>query len=272
LSASTTAPHRKPTLDELGPELLRVSALRKAVSLVLPFVLTTLFFVFGSHELWFPALACPVLLSFYTYGSISHDLVHRNLRLRPLVNDVLLTAIELLGIRSGHAYRLSHLHHHARFPAADDIEAASSRLPFGRAIFAGLTLQPRLYLWALRKPGPHRRWVIAEGLLILGLIAASLAALTWTILPALYIALMIAGSWVFPIITVLIPHDRHGKNELTQTRLFRGKMLSILALEHLYHLEHHLYPQVPHHNWPELARRLDPYFEGNGIKPFKLLF
>ena len=62
------------------------------------------------------------------------------------------------------------------------------------------------------------------------------------------------------------------RSELTRTRLFRGAVLSVLAVEHLYHLEHHLYPQVPHHNWPRLARRLDPYFVQHGLKPIKLLF
>jgi beta-carotene hydroxylase len=33
-------------------------------------------------------------------------------------------------------------------------------------------------------------------------------------------------------------------------------------------LEHHLYPMVPHKNWPKLARRLDSYFNGEKLKPF----
>jgi len=37
-------------------------------------------------------------------------------------------------------------------------------------------------------------------------------------------------------------------------------------------LEHHLYPQVPHHNWPELGRRLDPYFAQAGVRPVRLFF
>ena len=40
----------------------------------------------------------------------------------------------------------------------------------------------------------------------------------------------------------------------------------------LYHLEHHLYPAVPHHHWPALARRLDPYFDAAGIVPVKFGF
>lgn len=261
-----------PTLDALGRDLLSVPKSRKVISLTLPFLFAALFFVLASKNFWLPALACPVLLSFFTYGSVSHDLVHRVLRLPYWLNETLLSLIELLGFRSGHAYRLTHLHHHARFPADDDIETSSIRLPRLRAIFDGVTLQPRLYFWALRKPGPHRTWVIFEGLAIFLLLASAIAVLPWTPLPAIYAALMIAGSWIFPIITVLIPHDPHGQDALAHTRLFRGKVLSILALEHLYHLEHHLYPQVPHHNWPELARRLDPHFEERGIKPIKLLF
>lgn len=86
-----------------------------------------------------------------------------------------------------------------------------------------------------------------------------------------YVVLMVMGSWIIPLITSYIPHDPKGETELHQTRLFRGKMLSIVAVEHTYHLEHHLYPAVPH-NWPQLARKLDPYFDAAGLKPIKLWF
>ena len=104
------------------------------------------------------------------------------------------------------------------------------------------------------------------------LIALCIALIPITIVPASYAALMIAGSWVFPFMTAYVPHVPSGQSELTQTKRFRGVALALLALEHLYHLEHHLYPQVPHHNWPELARRLDPYLDRAGIVPVKLLF
>jgi beta-carotene hydroxylase len=83
---------------------------------------------------------------------------------------------------------------------------------------------------------------------------------------------MIMGSWVIPLITSYIPHNPAGQTALTQTRLFRGRVASLIAMEHLYHLEHHLYPSVPHHNWPKLARRLDPYFKQAGVQPVVLGF
>lgn len=261
-----------PTLDVLGRDLLRVPVWRRAVSLIAPFVLTALFFILAAQGEWIAALACPVLLSFLTYGSISHDLVHRNLGLPRWLNEILLTLIELLAFRSGHAYRAVHLHHHARFPADDDLEGAAAGMSFVRALIEGVGLQPRLWFFAMRQKGPHRPWALFELIAALTLFGASIAVMPITNAPIAYAALMIMGSWIFPVITAYIPHDPHGTSELTQTKLFRGRILSIVALEHLYHLEHHLYPGVPHHNWPVLAMRLDPFFARAGLRPIRLLF
>lgn len=260
-----------PTLDALGRDLTHVSAWRRALALLTPFVLTALFFVFAARGWWIAALACPVLLSFLTYGSISHDLVHRNLGLPRWLNETLLTAIELLAFRSGHAYRVVHLHHHAHFPAKDDLEGSAAGMSWWRALLEGPALQFRLWMFAMRRGGPHRKWALLEATASTLMLIGAAALIPVTPLPAIYAALMIMGSWVFPFITAYIPHDPRGESELTQTKLFRGRVLSVVALEHLYHLEHHLYPQVPHQNWPELARRLDPHFAAQGLRAIRLI-
>jgi beta-carotene hydroxylase len=145
---------RQPPLHEMGGDLTQISALRRWVSIISPFAWSGGYFVLAALGLWIPAVVCLIVLSFVTYGSVSHDLVHRNLGLSRRANDLLLTVIELLTLRSGTAYRL----------------------------------------------------------------------------------------------------------------------FSILAFRHLYHLEHHLYPSVPHHNWPKLARRLDPYLTAAGVHPVRLWF
>jgi beta-carotene hydroxylase len=262
----------QPSLDELGRDLLIVPRWQVAFSLVAPFALAALFFVLAAQGEWPAALACPVLLSFLTYGSISHDLVHRTLHLPKWLNEVLLTAIELLAFRSGHAYRAVHLHHHARFPAEDDLEGAAAKMSFVRSLLEGPALQPRLWIFAMSRPGKHRRWALAECVAVVFLLSAAVVAWPVTKAPLVYALLMIGGSWIFPLITAYIPHDASGTTDLTQTKLFRGRVLSLLALEHLYHLEHHLYPAVPHHNWPKLASRLDPYFASEGLKAKKLWF
>lgn len=260
-----------PSLELLGRDLLSVPRWRRAWSLAMPFALVAAFFMSATRGWWLPALGCTMLLTFFTYGSISHDLVHRTLRLPRRVNEILLCVIELMALRSGHAYRFSHLTHHAHFPADDDLEGAAAAMTWYEALLDGVTLQPRLWVAAFRH-GKDRTWVVGEAIAVAALLVGSVVAIPWTIAPVAYAALMIGGSWSFPLMTSFIPHDSHGDSELTRTRLFRGRVLSVLALEHLYHLEHHLYPQVPHHNWPELGRRLDPYLAEAGVQPVRLFF
>ncbi len=269
--AAPIARPRKPSLRDLGLDLLEVTPLERWSSLGLPFACAAGFLAFGIAGWWSLALACAVAQSFFTYASVSHDLVHRTLRLPPRVNETLLCLIELICFRSGHAFRVTHLHHHARFPAADDLEGRAARMRWWRALLDGVVAQPRQWLWALgHAPDRERRWVVAEGILVLVLLAICLVAWPLSPVPAAYALVIIAGSWVYPFMTSFMPHDAGGADVLSQTRLFRGRMISILAVEHLYHLEHHLYPQVPHQRWPELARRLDPYFSEMGLSPVKL--
>jgi beta-carotene hydroxylase len=261
---------RKPPLAALGPDLLRLTRRQRLTVLALPFVFCAGYFVCAALGWWPAAIFACVGLSFFTYGSTSHDLVHRSLGLGARTNDVLLCVIELCALRSGHAYQLAHLHHHARYPAADDIESAAARRSLVGAVAEGFTFQPRLWWWALRRGGDKRAWVIGEGVACVGLLTAAAVSLTMTPVVAVYAGLMIAGSWVIPLATAYVPHDPAAADELTQTRLFRGVGASIVGLQHLYHLEHHLYPAVPHPNWPELARRLDPHFRAAGVKAVRV--
>ena len=261
-----------PSLDDLGPDLLHITPLQRAVTLFIPFACVAVYVVFASLRLWPLAVLTLMYLSFATYGSISHDLVHRTLGLSRKWNERFLTVIELLAFRSGHAYRLVHLHHHARFPHEDDMEGAAAKMSFLRTLAEGMIFQPRTMVWAIRRHGRSHPIVLVEIAMVLCLLALCFAAIRWTPIFAVYAVLMIMGSWVIPLATSYFPHNAAGQTMLSQTRLFRGKVASILAMEHLYHLEHHLYPGVPHHNWPKLARRLDPYFAAAGVKAIVLGF
>jgi beta-carotene hydroxylase len=215
---------------------------------------------------------CLVALSFVTYGSVSHDLVHRNLGLPRRINDLLLVVIELLALRSGTAYRLAHLHHHRRYPADDDVEGAAAKMTPISVLLEGVRFQLKLFGWAWRNHPHHRKQLALEGGLILGSYLAGVAVLSWSVVPFAHAALMTVGAWIIPLFTSYIPHNPSAKDEVHQTRAFRGVVLSLVGFEHLYHLEHHLYPAVPHHNWPELARRLEPFFGAAGVRPIRLWF
>lgn len=261
-----------PPLTELGADLLSTGPWRRVVTLATPFLCAAAYVAFARLRWWPLAVATLMYLSFVTYGSISHDLVHRALGLPRRANEIFLTLIELLAFRSGHAYRLAHLHHHARFPHDDDIEGAAARMSFWRTILEGVIFQPRLMYWALRRHSRTHPVVVAEILAAVALLAACIGAARWTPIFAVYAVLMIMGGWVIPLVTSYVPHNAEGRTALEQTKLFRGRVASVIALQHLYHLEHHLYPAVPHYHWPELARRLDPYFKAAGVKPVVLGF
>jgi beta-carotene hydroxylase len=256
----------------LAPELTRLTARQRVFTLCVPFLCVALYLFFAVLGWWPLAVLSLMCLSFVTYGSISHDLVHRSLGLPRRTNDVFLSLIELLALRSGHAYRSAHLHHHARFPHRDDIEGAAAAMSLPRTLCEGVIFQFRIWLWAVKRAKQERRLIVLEGCGCATLVALSVMLYSTTSIFLVYVVLMIMGSWVIPLITSYIPHDAQGENALSQTRLFRGRVASVIAVEHLYHLEHHLYPSVPHQHWPALARKLDPFFEAAGVRPIRIGF
>ena len=260
-----------PSLLEFA-DLTRITRFQCAATLAAPFLAAIAYFCFAVFGWWIPAVLSLMFLSFITYGSASHDLVHGNLGLTRRANNFFLSAVELLALRSGHAYRLAHMHHHARYPEADDIEGAAAKMSFLGALREGLTYNLKLYLWALKATRCDQWWIRFEGIACVLLIAAAIFLCLWTPVFLVYAALMIMGSWILPLMTSYVPHTPEGKNPLFQTRLFRGRVASLIAMEHLYHLEHHLYPSISHHNWVKLSKRLDPVFKENGVEPIKLWF
>src|SRR5688572_25220185 len=166
----------KPSLHDLqtlDPGLFRISTLRRIFTVLLPFLYVALYFVFAWLRWWPLAVFSLVALSFVTYGSISHDLVHRNLGLPRTVNDLLLSVIELLALRSGHAYRMAHLHHHARFPHSDDIEGSAAKMSLLRTLFEGVIFQFKIWFWAVKRPKQDRPLILFEGCCCLFLVVLS---------------------------------------------------------------------------------------------------
>ncbi len=238
---------------------------RVVLSLAIPFLLALGYFAFAISGYWIPTVGCVVALSFVTFGSVSHDLVHRSLGLSKFWNEAFLTAIEMLMLRSGRAYRLSHLNHHARYPHGDDPEGAAAHGSLFRALLSGPTYFAKLWIWCFRLYPAHRRRLALEATVALLLAGIAIAISGITIIPLVYVALVYCGTWVVPLATSFIPHTPQGRDSLTQTRRFRGMLARLIAFDHLYHLEHHLYPAVPHQHWRELALRLDPYLDRAGV-------
>src|SRR5436190_9682670 len=99
---------RIPKLSEIGTDLLRVRTGRKICSIALPFIAFAAYWVFATSQHWVLAVGALIVLSFVTYGSTSHDLVHGSLGLNRWANDILLAVMEGISLRSGHAYQAAH--------------------------------------------------------------------------------------------------------------------------------------------------------------------
>ncbi len=211
---------------------------------------------------------------FVAVVTATHDVVHRALGLGRRQTDWALFLLGLVLLESGHAYRTSHLQHHRLFPSDDDPEGYPANLSFLGAVCYGPVFLVRLWCWAYRRGRGNRvqrAWLLAEAGTPVAVLTGG--ALLWPTAPGVlgYAVLAIAGSWVYPLLTVYLPHHAYGDTPLTQTRTLRGHLVPALFLELTYHLEHHLYPQVPSHHLAELARRLDPFLADAGVRPHRVV-
>jgi beta-carotene hydroxylase len=253
-----------PSLQDLDRDLMRVSAWRRLIVVVRPFLACSLYWLFANLGWWWAALMSLAAMMFLTYTSTSHDYVHRTLGLPRLLNDCLLTLTELLGLRSGHAFRLVHLNHHRHFPNETDVEGYAAAQGFLQALLAGPGHPFRTFLWAWRHASSQeRRFLIFEAAAVCYVLFEG-----WFHHPiAVYSGLVIVSGWLYPLATVWWPHRREGVTAIEHTRAIRGRLIPALFLHHTYHLEHHLYPMVASVNWRKLAQRLDPHLRKAGVRP-----
>ena len=268
MSARHYVPDDLPTLEALGYDLLTTTTAQRVRSLVRPFAWALAYAVFAGLGWWIPAVLSIAGL-FLGVVATTHDLVHRTLGLPRWLSEVAMALVGMLVLESAHAYRATHLQHHRTFPDDDDPEGDPAHGSWWRALLAGPTFLYRLWVWAWRRVPEERGWLLLEAGWFLGVVA--LAVALWPAVPALgvYVALVIVGSWTYPLTTVYLPHDATAADALRQTKTLRGRCAPRLLLELSYHLEHHLYPAVPSHHYAELSRRLEPYLEAHGVEPVR---
>ncbi|GAA2433120.1 hypothetical protein GCM10010191_54020 [Actinomadura vinacea] len=265
MKAATRTP---PRLSELGSDLLVTTRRRRILALSLPYLGIALFAGAATAGWWWatPPIAFGIFVAVVT---ATHDVVHRSLGLGRAATEWALFLLGAVLLESGHAYRATHLQHHRTFPSEDDPEGHPADLSMLGAVLYGPVFLVRLWWWGYRRSsGRQRAWLLAEAAVPFAAVAAG--ALFWRGL-LVYATMMIVGSWVYPLLTVHLPHRHYGEDPLTQTHTLRGRVIPALFLELTYHLEHHLYPQVPSHNLARLARRLAPFLDEAGVSPRRVI-
>jgi beta-carotene hydroxylase len=259
-----------PTLAELGSDLLQTTRTQQVLALTRPF-LGVVAFAAAVHVGWWYLTPLIVFLIFIAVVTVTHDVVHGSLGLSRGQTELALFILGALLFESGHAYRATHSQHHRVFPGPDDPEGDPARMSLLQAVLYGPMFLPTLWLWAFRRSrGRERAWLCLEA--AWSVFAVVSAGSLWTLFPAfgLYVLLAIVGSWVYALLTVHLPHRHYGDSPLNQTHTLRGFIIPKLFLELTYHLEHHLYPQVPSHNLPNLSRRLEPVLLRAGVQPVRV--
>ncbi|HKD99156.1 MAG TPA: fatty acid desaturase [Micromonosporaceae bacterium] len=256
-----------PTVEELGTDLLATTSWQRRRTLARPFA-GALAFAVVAHLGWWWLTPVVVFGIFVAIVTATHDVVHRSIGLTERQTTVWLFLLGLVLLESGHAYQMTHRQHHRVFPSVEDPEGYPANLSLLGAVLYGPVFLIRLWTWSLRRAQWRTRWwLLAEG--AAPVIAVTTGAALWSTTPYVlaYAVMAIAGSWVYPLLTVYLPHHDYGDEPLTQTRTLRGHVIPAIFLELTYHLEHHLYPRVPSHHLPELARRLEPWFTKAGVRP-----
>lgn len=254
-----------PPIDELGRDLLVTTRAQRTGALLRPLLGAAAFAALWAAGLrWLAPLG--LAATFTCVIGTTHDFVHGSLGLRRRGRDAVLCLLPLLILQSGHVYRTTHPQHHRVFPGAgaDDPEGLVADAGLARTFAEGPLFLPRLWLWSWRRVASHprqRRFLAAEAAAIPLALAAAVLLLRWSAAPLAWVVLSLAGGWLLPLVTVWLPHRNHGDTLETSASSLRWPLVPRLLLGLTYHLEHHLYPQVPSHRMHELARRLEPWLE-----------
>lgn len=267
-----------PSLTELGGHLTQTTQQQRWLTLGRPFL--ALGGYVGLAILgWWPLAPLAVFLVFVAVVTATHDVVHQSLGLSRRATGWWLFLLGALLGASGHSYRATHLRHHSVFPGPDDPEGEPARMTFWQSVFHGPTFLVRLWVWSWRRASDWKAkaWLLSEAAVAPSAVAAGLVFWPQSIWPSsfgllAYVLMVLNGAWVFPLLTVHLPHRGYGETRLTQTHTVRDPIVSRVFLELTYHLEHHLYPTVPTHHLAELGQRIEPFLLEQGVVPQRLFF
>jgi len=188
-------------------------------------------------SVWLAAVASGAL--FLAAFSFMHDLAHGSLGLPRRANELALSFAGLVMLMSGHALRTTHLRHHARPLAADDVEGAPARMPLWRALLVGPAAALALRVSAFRHARSHgRRWQIVETSVGLVIAAALLGSASWPYVVVAAVAQMTMGVWA-----AHVPHN--APPWVVRCARSFACTGSVTALRLAYHELHHERPGVP---------------------------
>jgi fatty acid desaturase len=230
----------------------------KELCLPLPWLVASLSLA-GLARIWpalfLPALGCSFIF-FLTGLRVVHNAHHYALGLSRRATEWVMFAMSVLMLGSMHAVQRNHLHHHKHCMDDEDLEGYSARLSAWRALLYGPVFPVRLHARALRLGrARHRAWILTElgaNAIWIWLVFAILGVFAFEY----HVLVMAFGQCMTSFFAVwTVHHDCDRSYQIART--LRGKIRNRVSFEMFFHLEHHLFPQVPTRHLPALAERLD---------------
>jgi len=236
-----------------------------------------------TQSLWFLILAVPLMVVVQQEMLIwVHEGAHRTLFRSKALNDIWVSFwfASPLGVNF-ETYRLSHMSHHRRIASADDGDRWTYELyirggAFWRVVakallgFYGFSLALKKYAtgrYDRMRPDntypPTIRYLIIALLWNGAFLAASVAAGRWYVYLLLWLVPLFSFAILITILRTIAEHqpsDYEGRDPITPvirtTLCSRMERLFLFPLNFNFHIEHHMYPQVPFFNLPRLHSAL----------------
>ena len=224
-------------------------ALRE-LTLPLPWLVLSL--ILFATSLW--PLGFAASFMFFLCGlRLNHEAIHNNLGLTRKADFLVLHGLSFLMGASNHAVCHGHLIHHKHAMGPEDFEGKCGDMSALQVLAYGprFPVDVNRAAWAGSTPKARRRilidWALNGVMLTLGLMFGGVFLLH-------VIAITIAQC-LTAFFAVWVTH--HGATEAGIIARSQRGILARAAYLMFYHREHHLFPKVPVHRLPEMARRLD---------------
>ena len=206
---------------------------------------------------WFVLTIVAAFYFFLTGLRVTHNAFHYCLGLPKFATDCVMFILSVLMLGSLHAVQYTHLIHHRHCLSEEDIEGSVAKQGFWETLIKGPLFPIHIHIAALRgSTYTQNRWIkleLAANVLWLGSVW-----LWWDNEPLKVHSLLMIVAYCFSaFFAVWTVHHGCKDHNWDNARTLRCKWKSILFYNMFYHIEHHLYPQVPTCHLPELAKRLD---------------
>jgi fatty acid desaturase len=236
-------------------DLTHLSRLEVIAELIMPvpWLLASLYLAQAG---WYiPALGFSFVF-FLTGLRLVHGAYHYSLGISRPGCEWVMAVLSVLMLGSMHAIQINHLQHHKHCMDDEDVEAMSARMGAAEAILFGPVFPVLLHRNALKLARPRqKRWIFAELLLNFTWIILVFAVFNLHALQYHLIAMAIGQCFTAFFAVWTVHHDCDRSHYIART--LRGKVVSVVTFDMFYHVEHHLFPQVPTKHLPQLAERLD---------------